>query len=123
MDILIIKEASALWGISERRITALCNAGRIAGAVKTAGVWLLPKNAEKPADARIKSGRYKNWRKTQDMKSNDFENNLRNLKGTFAVENMHISRSVTRNLKRIENGEASYKDVINELKKKYMEKR
>ena len=56
MDIITIKEASLIWGVSVRRITALCNEGRIAGARKIAGVWLLPENAEKPADARIKSG-------------------------------------------------------------------
>ena len=59
MDIITIKEASLKWGISVRRINVLCNEGRIAGAKKIAGAWLLPKNAEKPADARIKSGRSK----------------------------------------------------------------
>ena len=62
MDILTIKEASLMWGISVRRITVLCNEGRIVGAKKIAGVWLLPKDAEKPADARIKSGKYTDWR-------------------------------------------------------------
>ena len=57
MDILTIKEASLMWGISVRRITVLCNEGRIVGAKKIAGAWLLPKDAEKPADARIKSGK------------------------------------------------------------------
>ena len=48
MDILTIKEASLMWGISVRRITVLCNEGRIAGAKKIAGAWLLPKDAENP---------------------------------------------------------------------------
>ena len=34
MDILTIKEVSSMWGISVRRITVLCNEGRIAGAKK-----------------------------------------------------------------------------------------
>ena len=34
MDIQTIKEASALWGISIRRISVLCNKGRISGAQK-----------------------------------------------------------------------------------------
>ena len=51
MDILTIKEASLMWGISVRRITVLCNEGRIIGAKKIAGAWLLPKDAKKPTDA------------------------------------------------------------------------
>ena len=31
--------------------------GRIPGAVKMAGVWLIPKTAEKPIDGRTKQGR------------------------------------------------------------------
>lgn len=122
MDILTIKEASLMWGISIRRITVLCNEGRIAGAQKIAGVWLLPKDAKKPCDARIKSGKYTDWRHKADMKSNDFENNLKNLKGTFAVEGMKISESGIKNLRRIESGNVSYTDVIEELKQKYMQR-
>lgn len=122
MDILTIKEASLMWGISIRRITVLCNEGRIAGAKKIAGAWLLPKDAQKPADARVKSGKYTDWRNKSDMKSNNFESNLKNLKGTFAVENMEISENGIKNLKRIESGKVSYTDVIEELKQKYMQR-
>ena len=34
-----------------------CAGGRIPGAVKMAGVWLLPKTAEKPLDGRTKQGK------------------------------------------------------------------
>ena len=122
MDILSIKEASKIWGISIRRITVLCNEGRINGAQKVAGVWLLPKDAEKPADARIKSGKYTDWRNKTDMASKDFENNLKNLKGTFAVESMTVSEESIENLKRIDSGKVSYIDVIEELKLKYMQR-
>ena len=122
MDILTIKEASYIWGISIRRITVLCNEGRIEGAQKIAGVWLLPKNSKKPADARVKSGKYKNWRNKADMSSESFENNLKNLKGTFAIENMTISKDGIKNLKKIDSGKASYTDVIEELKQKYMQR-
>ena len=122
MDILTIKEASLMWGISVRRITVLCNEGRIVGAKKIAGVWLLPKNAEKPADARVKSGKYTDWRNKADMSSKDFESNLKNLKGTFAVESMKVSEEGIKNLKRIDSGKVSYTDVIEELKLKYMQR-
>ena len=122
MDILTIKEASLMWGISVRRITVLCNEGRIIGAKKIAGAWLLPIDAEKPADARIKSGKYTDWRNKIDMASNDFESNLKNLKGTFAVESMTVSEESIKNLKRIDSGKVSYTDVIEELKLKYMQR-
>ena len=58
MDYMTISDAADKWGISNRRIQTLCSNGRIAGAVKLECCWLLPKNAEKPSDARIKSGKY-----------------------------------------------------------------
>lgn len=122
MNILTIKEASLIWGISVRRITVLCNEGRIAGARKIAGAWLLPKDAKKPADARIKSGKYAEWRNKTDMTSNDFESNLKNLKGTFAVEGMTVSDEGIKNLKRIDSGKVSYTNVIEELKLKYTQR-
>ncbi len=122
MDILTIKEASLMWGISIRRITVLCNEGRIEGATKIAGAWLLPKNAQKPADARIKSGKYTDWRNKTVMESNNFESNLKNLKGTFAVEGMKVSKSGIENLKRIDSGKISYTQMIEELKRKYMQR-
>ena len=55
---MTIKEASEKWGIGHRRINTLCNEGRIEGASKIANVWVIPVDAEKPRDERIKSGRY-----------------------------------------------------------------
>ena len=52
MDYIVIKEAAEKWGISERRVQQLCEAGRIPGAVKPARDWLIPREAEKPADGR-----------------------------------------------------------------------
>lgn len=53
-----IKEAAKKWGIGERRINELCLNGRIKGAVKFGNTWAIPEDSEKPADARIKSGKY-----------------------------------------------------------------
>ena len=50
-----IQEASARWGISERRINTLCLEGRIKGAEKFGNAWAIPDDAEKPVDGRIKS--------------------------------------------------------------------
>ena len=122
MEIVTVKEASGLWDISPRRISALCKQGRILGAKKVAGVWLLPSDSKKPCDARIKSGNYVNWRSKRDMSSKDFKSNLKNLQGTFAVEGMNISDESISNLKRLAEGESSCDEIISELKQKYTRK-
>lgn len=57
MDYMTLREASEKWGVSSRQINYYCVEGRIPGAVKMAGVWLIPKTAEKPIDGRTKQGR------------------------------------------------------------------
>ncbi len=57
MDYMTLREASEKWGISTRQINYYCTEDRILGAVKMAGVWLIPKDAEKPADGRTRQGR------------------------------------------------------------------
>ena len=54
MDYMTLKEAAEKWGVTPRRVNYYCAAGRIPGAVKMAGVWLILKNAEKPTDRRRK---------------------------------------------------------------------
>lgn len=54
MDDRTLKEASKKWDISTRQINYYCTKDRIPGAVKMAGVWLLPKTAVKPQDGRHK---------------------------------------------------------------------
>ena len=53
-----ISEASEKWELSARRINTLCLEGRIDGAIKFGNTWAIPKDAEKPKDERVKSGRY-----------------------------------------------------------------
>ncbi len=57
MEYITLKQASEKWGISPRMINYYCSAGRIAGAEKMGTVWLIPKDAEKPADNRYKTVR------------------------------------------------------------------
>lgn len=121
MTFLTIKEASEKWSISTRRITTLCVQGRIPGAIKAAGVWLLPIDSEKPSDARLKTGNYVGWRKKTSMSSVDYKSSVKSIKGTFAVEGMSVSRESIANLKRLANGESSCYELIEELKRKYMQ--
>lgn len=58
MDYISIKQLSEKWGISTRRIQILCRDERIPGAMRIANTWAVPADAEKPNDARVKSGKY-----------------------------------------------------------------
>ena len=55
MEYLTTTELSRIWNISSRRIGILCTDGRIEGAIKKGKMWLIPVNAQKPADARFKA--------------------------------------------------------------------
>ena len=49
-----VSEAAKKFNISKRRVQFLCEQGRIDGATRVSGVWILPKDAQKPVDARKK---------------------------------------------------------------------
>ena len=57
MDYMTLREASEKWGISTRQINYYCTEDRIPGTLMMAGVLLIPKDAEKPADGRTRQGR------------------------------------------------------------------
>ncbi|MGI6514008.1 MAG: helix-turn-helix domain-containing protein [Syntrophomonadales bacterium] len=54
MNYLTTKQAAEKWNISLRRVQVLCEQGRIKGAVRLGWAWAIPKDAEKPADLRMK---------------------------------------------------------------------
>ncbi len=54
MEYLTTVEMSKNWNISSRRIITLCIEGRIDGVIKKGKMWLIPSDAQKPADARRK---------------------------------------------------------------------
>ena len=58
MEYISVREAAEKWGLSTRRIQILCTGGRIDGADRIGNMWVIPKGAEKPKDARIRSGKY-----------------------------------------------------------------
>ena len=58
-EVLVMEYLSALdiarkWGISKRRVQILCIENRITGVKKVGNMWLIPEDAEKPKDGRIK---------------------------------------------------------------------
>lgn len=54
-----VKDAAKLWNLTERRVSGLCKEGKIKGAKKQGRFWLIPVDAQKPEDKRVKSGIYK----------------------------------------------------------------
>ena len=54
MEYMSAPQAAEKWGISERRVQILCSENRIPGVSKLGYMWLIPKDAEKRADARRK---------------------------------------------------------------------
>ncbi len=58
MEYMTIKEAAEKWNLSVRRAQTICNEGMVPGVMKFGHSWAIPKDAEKPVDKRIKSGKY-----------------------------------------------------------------
>lgn len=54
LEYISASEAAKKWGISERRVQKLCEENRIPGVERISRMWLIPKDAEKPTDARRK---------------------------------------------------------------------
>lgn len=52
MDYISIAEAAERWGVTRRRVQVLCNQSRIPDPTKLGKAWAIPKDAEKPEDAR-----------------------------------------------------------------------
>jgi len=66
IDWMTPNQAAEKWGISGRRVQALCANGQIEGAVKLGLVWLIPKNASKPSEGRKRNGRKSTMNKQED---------------------------------------------------------
>lgn len=54
MDYITAREASKLWGITQRRVQVLCTQGKVPGAVRFGNNWAIPKDAVRPKDGRYK---------------------------------------------------------------------
>ena len=49
------REAAEKWNISHRRVSILCAENRIPNVAMLGNMWIIPRDAEKPIDARYKS--------------------------------------------------------------------
>lgn len=48
------QDISESWGVTKRRVQYLCEHNRIPGAVRIGNMWVIPSNAVKPKDARLR---------------------------------------------------------------------
>ena len=55
-EYMTAQEEEKKWEVSLRWVQRLCKENRIEGAMNINRVWLIPKNAKKPSDARVKNG-------------------------------------------------------------------
>jgi len=53
MGYIKVSEAAEKWGISPRRVRKLCEENRIEGVIRKGKLYMIPKDASKPADRRI----------------------------------------------------------------------
>lgn len=56
-DYIKTEEAAEMWNVTPRRVQALCQQGKINGAVRLGRDWMLPRNAHKPNDGRTRAGK------------------------------------------------------------------
>lgn len=54
MEYISVHNISLKWNMKERKVTALCRDGRIAGARKMGKEWMIPSDASVPLDMRTK---------------------------------------------------------------------
>ena len=54
MNYIKASQAAEKWGISPRRVRMLCAEGKIEGAIQKGKLYMIPENAQKPADGRVK---------------------------------------------------------------------
>lgn len=66
-NMITVKDAAQRWGLTPRRITVLCKEGRISGAVKQGRNWMIPADAQRPADNRVKTGAYRKHAAAQPL--------------------------------------------------------
>ncbi len=67
IEYLSVTEWSELYGKDPGNVRRLIQQGRIP-AVKIGNQWAIPADTQPPADKRVKSGKYRDWRKPKEEK-------------------------------------------------------
>lgn len=83
MEFCSVREISVLWDVSERLVQRLCAEGRIEGAQKLSGSWIIPSDAQKP----------KNLRTTRSDDQNFKEDEANTLKQHASNRNLYAQKN------------------------------
>ena len=67
MNLLTTSEMAEKWNISRRRVSTLCQEGRIKGAILKGNTWLIPEGTSKPEDPR--RNKVKSCQNHEDIKN------------------------------------------------------
>lgn len=99
---MTVKEASAKWGISDRRIRVLCAEGKISGAIKEGKTWKFSVDTVKPIDGRYKSNEslltlIDKKKKELDNRRPLTEGEIKRLNEEFTVEYTYNSNAIEGN--------------------------
>lgn len=99
---MTVKEASAKWGISDRRIRVLCAEGKIPGVIKEGKSWKIPFDTAKPVDGRYKSNEslltlIDKKKKKLDNRRPLTEGEIKRLNEEFTVEYTYNSNAIEGN--------------------------
>lgn len=99
---MTVNEASAKWGISDRRIRVLCEEGKISGAIKEGKTWKFPVDTAKPVDGRYKSNEslltlIDKKKKKLDNRRPLTEGEIKRLNEEFTVEYTYNSNAIEGN--------------------------
>lgn len=54
LDYVSVRDTAKKWNISERRVQKLCEGNRIEGVIRFGHSWMVPRDAKKPVDLRMK---------------------------------------------------------------------
>lgn len=54
-----VQQLAEKWQVTPASVYSMCKAGKIDGAYKSKGHWYVPYNSTRPADSRLRSGKYK----------------------------------------------------------------
>jgi excisionase family DNA binding protein len=82
MDLLTTSEMAEKWNISRRRVTTLCQEGRIKGAILKGNTWLIPEGTSKPEDPRHNK-----------VKSNQNHGDIKNESGTKSQDKSYYKKT------------------------------
>ncbi|MDR3240398.1 MAG: excisionase family DNA-binding protein [Clostridiales bacterium] len=61
-ELISAKQYADKYGLERTNVLKLIREGRIP-AIKIGNQWCIPADTPRPEDRRVKSGKYKNWRK------------------------------------------------------------